>query len=134
LAIWFVVAAKQKREFPAHDDFEDEESRGNAPPAVSNGQLLWRTDRYRYCIGAKCAREPQAVACKQTAGSPACSLASSSEIASRALARTSPNAPVPNAPVPNAPVPNAPVPNAPVPNAPVPNAPVNESEFWLASG
>ena len=32
-------------------DFEDDNSRTNASPAVSNGQLLLRTDRYLYCIG-----------------------------------------------------------------------------------
>ena len=47
----FVVAAKPKFELLAHNVFEDDDSRTNASPAVHNGQLLLRSDRYLYCIG-----------------------------------------------------------------------------------
>ena len=36
-----------------HNVIEDDDSRTNASPAVSNGQLLLRTDRALYCIGRK---------------------------------------------------------------------------------
>ncbi len=49
----FVVAAKPEFELLAHNVFEDDDSRTNASPAVSNGQLLLRSDRFLYCIGAK---------------------------------------------------------------------------------
>jgi outer membrane protein assembly factor BamB len=49
----FVVAAQPEFELLAHNVFEDDDSRINASPAVSNGQLLLRTDRHLYCIGAK---------------------------------------------------------------------------------
>ncbi|MDA1049210.1 MAG: PQQ-binding-like beta-propeller repeat protein [Planctomycetota bacterium] len=49
----YVVAAKPKFELLAHNVFEDDDSRTNASPAVSDGQLLLRTDRRLYCIGAK---------------------------------------------------------------------------------
>jgi outer membrane protein assembly factor BamB len=49
----FVVAAKPKFEILAHNEIEGDESRTNASPAVSNGQLLLRTDRNLYCIGEK---------------------------------------------------------------------------------
>lgn len=49
----FVVAAKPKFELLAHNVFEDDDSRTNASPTVSNGQLLLRTDRHLYCIGLK---------------------------------------------------------------------------------
>jgi hypothetical protein len=47
----YVVAAKPKFELLAHNVFEDDDSRTNASPAVHNGQLLLRSDRYLYCIG-----------------------------------------------------------------------------------
>ena len=47
----FVVAAQPKFELLAHNVFEDDDSRTNASPVVSNGQLLLRTDRHLYCIG-----------------------------------------------------------------------------------
>jgi outer membrane protein assembly factor BamB len=47
----FVVAAKPKFELLAHNVFADDDSRTNASPIVSNGQLLLRTDRRLYCIG-----------------------------------------------------------------------------------
>jgi hypothetical protein len=47
----FVVAAKPEFELLAHNQFEDDDSRTNASPAVSNGQLFLRTDRRLYCVG-----------------------------------------------------------------------------------
>ena len=49
----YVVAAKPEFELLAHNVFEDDDSRANASPIVDNGQLLLRTDRRLYCIGAK---------------------------------------------------------------------------------
>ena len=49
----YVVAAKPKFEQLAHNVFADDDSRANATPAVSNGQLFLRTDRNLYCIGKK---------------------------------------------------------------------------------
>lgn len=49
----YVVTAKPEFELLAHNVFEDDDSRTNASPAVSNGQLLLRTDRALYCIGTK---------------------------------------------------------------------------------
>jgi outer membrane protein assembly factor BamB len=49
----FVIAAQPNFELLAHNVFEDDDSRTNASPAVSNGQLLLRTDRKLYCIGTK---------------------------------------------------------------------------------
>jgi outer membrane protein assembly factor BamB len=49
----YVVAAKPEFELLAHNKFEDDDSRTNASPAVDNGQLLLRSDRYLYCIGDK---------------------------------------------------------------------------------
>jgi hypothetical protein len=52
-AATYVVAAKPEFEQLAHNVFEDDNSRTNASPAVSNGQLFLRTDRMLYCIGKK---------------------------------------------------------------------------------
>lgn len=49
----FVVAAKPQFEQLAHNQFEDDDSRTNASPAVHNGQILLRTDKRLYCIGKK---------------------------------------------------------------------------------
>lgn len=49
----FVIAAKPKFELLAHNVFAEDDSRVNASPAVSDGQLLLRTDRALYCIGTK---------------------------------------------------------------------------------
>ncbi|MFT7641646.1 MAG: outer membrane protein assembly factor BamB [Pirellulaceae bacterium] len=49
----FVVAAQPKFELLAHNKFEDDDNRTNASPIVGNGQLLLRTDKNLYCIGAK---------------------------------------------------------------------------------
>lgn len=47
----YVLAAGPKFEQLAHNVFEDDNSRTNASPIASDGQLLMRTDRYLYCIG-----------------------------------------------------------------------------------
>ena len=49
----FVVAAKPDFELLAHNVFADDDSRTNASPAVSNGQIFLRSDKRLYCIGAK---------------------------------------------------------------------------------
>ncbi|HEV3440215.1 MAG TPA: PQQ-binding-like beta-propeller repeat protein [Gemmata sp.] len=49
----YVVAAKPKFELLAHNTFQEDKSRTNASIAVSNGQLLLRTDQALYCIGKK---------------------------------------------------------------------------------
>jgi outer membrane protein assembly factor BamB len=47
----YVVPAEPKFKLLAHNVFQDDNSRANASLAVSNGQLLLRTDRHLYCIG-----------------------------------------------------------------------------------
>jgi hypothetical protein len=47
------VAARPKFELLAHNAFADDSSRTNASPAVSNGQLLLRTDQYLSCVGKR---------------------------------------------------------------------------------
>ncbi len=49
----FVFAAKPEYELLAHNVFADDDSRCNACPAVSDGQLLLRSDTYLYCVGKK---------------------------------------------------------------------------------
>ncbi|MDA1017207.1 MAG: PQQ-binding-like beta-propeller repeat protein, partial [Planctomycetota bacterium] len=49
----FVVAAKPEFELLAHNVIEGDDSRTNASPIVSNGQLFLRTDGTLYCIGVK---------------------------------------------------------------------------------
>ena len=49
----YVVAANPQFELLAHNIFQNDSSRTNASPAVSQGQLLLRTDRNVYCIGSK---------------------------------------------------------------------------------
>jgi outer membrane protein assembly factor BamB len=46
----YIVAAKPTFEQLAHNDLSDG-SIFNASPAVSNGQLLLRSDKFLYCIG-----------------------------------------------------------------------------------
>jgi outer membrane protein assembly factor BamB len=46
----YVVPAQPKFALLAHNAFEDDKSRSNASLAVSDGQLLLRTDQYLYCI------------------------------------------------------------------------------------
>ena len=47
----FVIAAKPRFEQLAHNIFDSDESDFNASPAVSDGQLLLRSDRFLYCLG-----------------------------------------------------------------------------------
>ena len=47
----YVLAAKPEFELLAHNTFGDDDSRTNACPIVSHGQLLLRNDTYLYCIG-----------------------------------------------------------------------------------
>jgi outer membrane protein assembly factor BamB len=47
----YVVAAEPEFKLLAHNVFADDNSRANASPAISQGHLLLRTDRYLYCIG-----------------------------------------------------------------------------------
>jgi outer membrane protein assembly factor BamB len=47
----YVVAASPEFKLLAHNVIEDDNNRTNASPAVSDGQLLLRTDQYLYCIG-----------------------------------------------------------------------------------
>jgi outer membrane protein assembly factor BamB len=49
----YVVAASPEYKLLAHNVFEDDKSRTNASPAVSDGQLLLRSDKYLYCIGKR---------------------------------------------------------------------------------
>ena len=49
----YVVAARPEFTLLAHNKFSEDESIFNASPAVSNGQLLLRSDRRLYCIGAR---------------------------------------------------------------------------------
>jgi outer membrane protein assembly factor BamB len=51
----YVLAAGPKFELLAHNTFADDDSRSNAGPVVSNGQLLIRSDKYLYCIGKQAA-------------------------------------------------------------------------------
>jgi outer membrane protein assembly factor BamB len=49
----YVVAARPKYELLAHNVIQGDDSRTNASLAVSNGQLLLRTDQTLYCIGPR---------------------------------------------------------------------------------
>jgi len=49
----YVIEANPKFKLLAHNTLEPDTSVFNAGPAVSNGQLLLRSDRYLYCIGKK---------------------------------------------------------------------------------
>lgn len=49
----FVLGAEPTFKELAHNKFEDDDSRTNASPIVSDGCLLLRTDRYLYCIGKR---------------------------------------------------------------------------------
>jgi outer membrane protein assembly factor BamB len=46
----YVLAAKTEFEQLAHNEFASDESDFNASPAISNGQLFLRSNRYLYCI------------------------------------------------------------------------------------
>jgi outer membrane protein assembly factor BamB len=49
----YVVAATPEFKLLAHNVFGDDKSRTNASLAVSDGQLLLRSDQYLYCIGKR---------------------------------------------------------------------------------
>jgi hypothetical protein len=49
----FVVAAKPQFKLLAHNRIDNDSSVFDASPAISNGQLLLRSDQYLYCIGTK---------------------------------------------------------------------------------
>ncbi len=49
----FVLAARPEFEQLAHNEFQSDRSVFNASPALSNGQLLLRSDEFLYCIGRK---------------------------------------------------------------------------------
>jgi outer membrane protein assembly factor BamB len=49
----FVFSAGPEFKQLAHNKFDDDDSRTNASPIVSDGCLLMRTDRYLVCIGKK---------------------------------------------------------------------------------
>lgn len=49
----FVLAARPEFEVLAHNLLDDDAGICNAGPAVSNGRLLLRSNKYLYCIGAK---------------------------------------------------------------------------------
>jgi outer membrane protein assembly factor BamB len=49
----YVVAAEPEFKLLAHNVFADDDSRTNASLAVSDGQLLLRSDRFLYCIGRR---------------------------------------------------------------------------------
>ena len=47
----FVVAAKPSFELVAHNQFESDDSTFNGTPAVANGQIYIRSNKFLYCIG-----------------------------------------------------------------------------------
>jgi outer membrane protein assembly factor BamB len=49
----YVVAANPKFKLLAHNVFDDDKSRTNGSPAVSDAHLLLRTDQHLYCIGKR---------------------------------------------------------------------------------
>ena len=49
----FVLAAKPQFEQLAHNELGPDTSICNASPAVGNGQLLLRSNRFLYCVGSK---------------------------------------------------------------------------------
>jgi len=49
----YVLAAKPEFELLAHNTISDDDSVFNASPAISNGQLLLRSDEFLYCIGSQ---------------------------------------------------------------------------------
>lgn len=48
----FVLAAKTQFEQLAHNRFESDDSDFNASPAISNGQLFLRSNKFLYCVAA----------------------------------------------------------------------------------
>ncbi len=49
----YVISANEKFELLAHNTFGEDDSRTNACPIISDGQILLRNDKYLYCIGKK---------------------------------------------------------------------------------
>ena len=49
----YVLAAKPTFELLAHNTIATDSSAFNASPAVTEGRLLLRSDRFLYCIGMK---------------------------------------------------------------------------------
>lgn len=49
----YVLAARPKAEVLAHNTFASDKSIFNGSPAVSDGRLFLRSDKYLYCIGKK---------------------------------------------------------------------------------
>jgi outer membrane protein assembly factor BamB len=49
----YVLAAKPEFEQLAHNEFESDDSDFNASPAISDGQLFLRSNRYLYCVETK---------------------------------------------------------------------------------
>jgi len=49
----YVIAAKPELELVAHNVISTDRSVFNASPAIADGQVLLRSDRYLYCIGTK---------------------------------------------------------------------------------
>jgi len=49
----FAVALGPESAELAHNVIDSDDSMFNATPAVTGNQLLFRTNRYLYCIGAK---------------------------------------------------------------------------------
>jgi hypothetical protein len=49
----FVIEAKSEFKLLAHNTIASDRSVFNATPAVNNGQLLLRSDRFLYCVGKK---------------------------------------------------------------------------------
>jgi hypothetical protein len=51
----YVVAAKPEFELSAHNVIATDDSIFNGSIAVSNGQILLRSDKFLYCIGGRSA-------------------------------------------------------------------------------
>lgn len=49
----YVVAAQPRFELLAHNVIESDKSVFNGTPAISQGQLFLRSDKYLYCLGKK---------------------------------------------------------------------------------
>jgi outer membrane protein assembly factor BamB len=49
----YVVAAKPKFELLAHNTINDDSSVFNATPALEDGRIYLRSDKFLYCVGKK---------------------------------------------------------------------------------
>jgi hypothetical protein len=54
----YVLAAKPEFEQLAHNEFESDDSDFNASPAISDGQLFLRSNRYLYCVESQSQSRP----------------------------------------------------------------------------